>query len=74
MNNWMSLILLPRLPHITRLHVLWRMPVFTILCETPITVTLPTADLIIERAKANNVKLEIAENYYRVPRERFYQR
>ncbi|MCY4401679.1 MAG: Gfo/Idh/MocA family oxidoreductase, partial [Candidatus Poribacteria bacterium] len=42
-----------------------------ILCETPITVTLPTADLMIERAKANNVKLEIAENYYRVPRERF---
>ena len=42
-----------------------------ILCETPIAVTLPTADLMIERAKANNVKLEIAENYYRVPRERF---
>ena len=42
-----------------------------ILCETPIAVTLPTADLMIERAKANNVKLEIAENYYRAPRERF---
>ncbi len=42
-----------------------------ILCETPITVSLPTTDLMIERAKANNVKLEIAENYYRVPRERF---
>ena len=42
-----------------------------ILCETPIAVTLPTADLMIEHAKANNVKLEIAENYYRVPRERF---
>ena len=42
-----------------------------ILCETPIAVTLPTTDLMIERAKANNVKLEIAENYYRVPRERF---
>jgi predicted dehydrogenase len=42
-----------------------------ILCETPIAVTLPTADLMIESAKANNVKLEIAENYYRVPRERF---
>jgi predicted dehydrogenase len=26
---------------------------------------------MIEHAKANNVKLEIAENYYRVPRERF---
>ena len=42
-----------------------------ILCETPIAVTLPTADLMIESAKANNVKLEIAENYYRVSRERF---
>ena len=42
-----------------------------ILCETPIAVTLPTTDLIIEHAKANNVKLEIAENYYRAPRERF---
>ena len=42
-----------------------------ILCETPIAVTLPTADLMIEHAKANNVKLEIAENYYRAPRERF---
>ena len=42
-----------------------------ILCETPIAVTLPTADLMIECAKANNVKLEIAENYYRAPRERF---
>ena len=42
-----------------------------ILCETPIAVTLPTTDLMIERAKANNVKFEIAENYYRVPRERF---
>ena len=42
-----------------------------ILCETPIAVTLPTADLMIEGAKANHVKLEIAENYYRAPRERF---
>ena len=42
-----------------------------ILCETPIAVTLPTTDLMIEHAKANNVKLEIAENYYRAPRERF---
>ena len=43
-----------------------------ILCETPIAVTLPTSDLMIERAKANNVKLEVAENYYRAPRERFF--
>ena len=42
-----------------------------ILCETPIAVTLPTSDLMIERAEANGVKLEIAENYYRAPRERF---
>ena len=42
-----------------------------ILCETPIAVTLPTSDLMIEHAKANNVKFEIAENYYRAPRERF---
>lgn len=42
-----------------------------ILCETPIAMTLPTSDMIIERAKANNVKLEVAENYYRAPRERF---
>ena len=42
-----------------------------ILCETPIAVTLPTSDLMIESAKANDVKLEIAENYYRAPRERF---
>jgi len=42
-----------------------------ILCETPIAVTLPTTDLMIARATANNVKLEVAENYYRAPRERF---
>ena len=42
-----------------------------ILCETPIAVTLPTSDMMIESAKANNVKLEISENYYRAPRERF---
>ena len=42
-----------------------------ILCETPIAVTLPTTDLMIEHAKSNKVKLEIAENYYRAPRERF---
>lgn len=42
-----------------------------ILCETPIAVTLPTTDLMIARANANNIKLEVAENYYRAPRERF---
>ncbi|MFQ6041162.1 MAG: Gfo/Idh/MocA family protein [Candidatus Poribacteria bacterium] len=42
-----------------------------IVCETPIAVTLPLSDMMIEAAKKNNVKLEIAENYYRAPRERF---
>ena len=42
-----------------------------IIVETPIAVTLPTTDLMIEAAKRNNVKLEVAENYYRAPRERF---
>lgn len=30
----------------------------------------PTCDLMIEGAKRNNVKLEVAENYYRTPMER----
>ncbi len=42
-----------------------------IIAETPIAVTLPTSDMMIESAKANDVKLEVAENYYRAPRERF---
>jgi predicted dehydrogenase len=42
-----------------------------IVCETPIAVTLPLSDMMIEAAKRNNVKLEIAENYYRAPGERF---
>lgn len=42
-----------------------------IICETPIASTLPTSDMMIKAAKENNVKLEIAENYYRAPRERF---
>ena len=42
-----------------------------IIVETPIAVTLPTTDLMIESAKRNNVKLEVAENYYRAPKERF---
>ena len=42
-----------------------------ILCETPIAVSLPMSDLMIEAANKNNVKLEIAENYYRAPKERF---
>ena len=42
-----------------------------IIIETPIAVTLPMSTLMIETAEKNNVKLEVAENYYRVPRERF---
>ena len=42
-----------------------------IIVETPIAVTLPMTDLMITAAKRNNVKLEVAENYYRAPRERF---
>ena len=41
-----------------------------VLCETPLAVTLPLADMMIESARKNNVKLEIAENYYRAPVER----
>jgi len=42
-----------------------------IVCETPIAATLPLSDMMIEAAEKNNVKLEVAENYYRAPRERF---
>ena len=42
-----------------------------IIVETPIAVTLPMTDLMIEASQRNNVKLEVAENYYRAPRERF---
>lgn len=42
-----------------------------IIVETPIAVTLPTTDLMIAAAKRNDIKLEVAENYYRAPRERF---
>jgi len=42
-----------------------------IVCETPIAVTLPLSDMMIEAAKRNKVRLEIAENYYRAPGERF---
>ena len=42
-----------------------------ILVETPIAATLPMADITIEAARRNNVRLEVAENYYRAPMERF---
>jgi predicted dehydrogenase len=41
-----------------------------ILCETTIAPTRPMADLMIDAARRNNIKLEIAENYHRAPRER----
>ncbi|MCS6859304.1 MAG: Gfo/Idh/MocA family oxidoreductase [Abditibacteriales bacterium] len=41
------------------------------LVETPIAATLPLADLMIETAQKNRVKLEVAENYYRAPMEQF---
>ena len=41
--------------------------------ETPIAVTLPLADLMIETARRHRVKLEVAENYHRQPLMRFKQ-
>jgi len=42
-----------------------------VIVETPIAVTLPLADLMIHAAEKAGVKLEVAENYYRAPVERF---
>src|SRR5690606_13830814 len=42
-----------------------------IIVETPIAPTRPMADLIIEAAERNNVKLEVAENYHRTAMARF---
>ena len=41
-----------------------------ILCETPIAITVPCADMMIEAAKQNGVKLEVAENVWRFATER----
>ncbi len=41
--------------------------------ETPIAVTLPLVDLMIETAQQNRVKLEVAENYHRQPLIRLRQ-
>lgn len=38
--------------------------------ETPIDTSLEWADKMIQAAKENNTKIEVAENYYRVPMER----
>jgi len=42
-----------------------------VIVETPIAITLPLADLMINSAKKAGVKLEVAENYYRAPSKRF---
>lgn len=42
-----------------------------IIVETSIAPTLPLADMMIEAARRNNIKFEVAENYHRVPIERF---
>ena len=44
-----------------------------LLVETPISVDLASADQIARIAKIHNVKLEIAETYYRRPHERIKQ-
>jgi predicted dehydrogenase len=41
-----------------------------VLVETPIAPTLRLADLMIQGANQNRVKLEVAENYYRAPLQR----
>ena len=42
-----------------------------IIVETPVAVTRPMTDMMIEAAARNKVKLEVAENYHRVPMARF---
>src|SRR5258708_31112305 len=41
-----------------------------LMCETPISITLPLADAMIEAARRNGVKFEVAEQVYRWPEER----
>jgi predicted dehydrogenase len=42
-----------------------------VLCETPIAQTMRLADMMIDAAAEHGTVLEVAENYYRVPIERF---
>ncbi|MBM3240748.1 Gfo/Idh/MocA family oxidoreductase [Candidatus Poribacteria bacterium] len=42
----------------------------SILCETPIAITLPCADFMISAAQKNGVKLEVSENVWRFATER----
>lgn len=41
-----------------------------LMCETPISITLPLADAMINAAQRNGVKFEVAEQVYRWPEER----
>ena len=41
-----------------------------ILCETPIAITLPCADLMIKVVDKAGVKMEVSENYHRMPIQR----
>lgn len=45
-----------------------------IMCETPISITLPLADAMIDAARRNGVKFEVAEQVYRWPEERLKRR
>lgn len=45
-----------------------------VITETPIATTLPCIDRMIDAAKRYNVKLEVAENVWRWPRERLKRR
>lgn len=42
-----------------------------IIVETPVAMTRPMTDMMREAAERNNVQLEVAENYHRVPMARF---
>lgn len=42
-----------------------------VITEVPIAIALPYADAMIEAAETNGVKLEVAENVWRFPEERF---
>lgn len=44
-----------------------------LLVETPLGVTLPTIDLMIEAARRHHVHIEVAENVWRFPYERLKQ-
>ena len=43
------------------------------LVETPIAITLPCADLMIQAAQEAGVKLEVAENVWRFPQQRMHK-